>query len=679
MKRLILPILLLLIVLTLPPVSAATPVTALPEGEQLQSKSLIVGVPKDFPPYYFINKNNQNDGYAIDVFNQLAKKMGLKPEYRTYETWFSTLHALKSNEIDLIPNIGITESRQAFTLFTDPVETFRVSFFVRTTDSIRSVDDIGERSIAVLKGNVAEKKLANRKDLNLKKYNVFSEALFDLITGKVDVLAYPETVVKRALKDAGLEDRLVALTPSIAEIKRAIGISSKQPELHARIDAAVKKYVGSKQFQAIYTKWFGKPESFWTAELVFWTMLIISILIIMAIFIHRYFLLTRMAKRMQQESEGLRQAEDRYRLLFEASADAIMLLGKDHFITCNQAALDLFGCPDKETFQRLSPSDLSPPRQPGGLDSMSAARSKVEQALKKGSVLFEWVHWHYETHKKFTADVLLSAVVVDKQPVVLSVVRDVSARAEKEKQMLAARQASEQASEEKSRFLANISHELRTPMHAVMSFSSLGLKHAENEKVKSYLEKIHISGERLTVLLNDLLDLSKLETGEQTLDFAENNLTAIALESIDELSGLAKEKNILIEINDDKTCFGNFDAKSIQQVIINLLSNAIKFSPPESEIRIHLSEQNRKDQSRLVFSITDQGIGIPEDEINDVFNSFVQSSKTRSTSEGTGLGLPISREIISLHNGRIWAVSPPKDKAAGSEFIFEIPVNRLGQ
>ena len=243
-------------------------------------------------------------------------------------------------------------------------------------------------------------------------------------------------------------------------------------------------------------------------------------------------------------------------------------------------------------------------------------------------------------------------------------------------ELIEAKDMAEKANLEKSRFLANMSHELRTPMHAIMSFSSLGLKKAVDGKVRDYLEKIHFSGDRLTRLLDDLLDLSKLESGKLTADFEQADLTALIRNCLSEVDSLISQKglNISIDTEVERPC--ELDKKFIHQVVINLFSNAIKFSPYEGEITINLDQVTHDGIACWQMTVSDEGVGIPSDELEEVFDKFVQSSKTRSGGGGTGLGLPISREIITLHNGRIWAESPAIGKQLGSSFIFYIPVKQ---
>ena len=234
----------------------------------------------------------------------------------------------------------------------------------------------------------------------------------------------------------------------------------------------------------------------------------------------------------------------------------------------------------------------------------------------------------------------------------------------------AAKIKAETANAEKSRFLANISHELRTPMHAIHSFTHLTLKRELDDKARHFLQNIDKSTDRLMTLLNDLLDLSKLEAGKKELHLRQCSIKKLIEDVLHFLSALINQRHLIIETNDIAESTANIDVDLMTQVFTNLLSNAIKFSPQNGKIKLisHL----QKDE--LFFSIEDEGVGVPADEFESIFDSFVQSTKTRSDSGGTGLGLPITKEIIELHGGEIWVESPPRDKENGSVFSFRIPV-----
>lgn len=249
-----------------------------------------------------------------------------------------------------------------------------------------------------------------------------------------------------------------------------------------------------------------------------------------------------------------------------------------------------------------------------------------------------------------------------------------------------AKNIAEQANQSKSEFLANMSHELRTPMHAILSFSNIGLKKLETvppAKLGDYFSKISQSGNRLMTLLNDLLDLAKLEAGKIEFKFGDADLAEIidlcAREQETRLQEQAITLNIALHVCKTK---GVFDQVKIGQVVTNLLSNSIKFTPEGKQIFIsvvedtlptgHRKEDHHHLSKALRLTVRDEGFGVPKDEFEDVFDKFIQSSKTKSGAGGTGLGLAICKEIIEGHNGYIWVENSAD---GGAMFSFIIPVN----
>lgn len=250
-----------------------------------------------------------------------------------------------------------------------------------------------------------------------------------------------------------------------------------------------------------------------------------------------------------------------------------------------------------------------------------------------------------------------------------------------------ARDAAEIANKAKSEFLANMSHELRTPMHAIVSFTTLCLKQIKNlplknkstEKLLRFLSNIEVSSQRLLTLLNDLLDLSKLESGIADLNLTKNDLFLLSQQIHTEYSAKAQEKHINFIVDKPTTspvilC----DKNKILQVFSNLIANAIKFSPARKKILVSFASKeiilgkrstDTEATAGILFSISDQGVGIPDDELSTVFNKFIQSSKTKTGAGGTGLGLAISQEIITAHKGKIWAEHNPEGGAVFKVFF----------
>jgi signal transduction histidine kinase len=232
------------------------------------------------------------------------------------------------------------------------------------------------------------------------------------------------------------------------------------------------------------------------------------------------------------------------------------------------------------------------------------------------------------------------------------------------------RDAANKANKAKSIFLANISHEIRTPMHGILSFARFGLKKVEEsskDKLKTYFTEIYDSSLKLMDLLNEILDLSKLESGKQSnYTMKYGNIKNIAYSVCHQMGSFAQEKGlniVVVEKNEEICSF--FDEERIVQVFRNLVTNAIKFST-QGDITVHIYES----QGLITCEVVNKGVGIPHAELQQIFDKFFQSSKTRTGAGGTGLGLAICREIIHGHKGKIWAESESDGK---TRFIFEIP------
>ena len=237
-----------------------------------------------------------------------------------------------------------------------------------------------------------------------------------------------------------------------------------------------------------------------------------------------------------------------------------------------------------------------------------------------------------------------------------------------------AKDHAEQANQAKSEFLANMSHELRTPMHAILSFSDIGARRKEGGK--NYYERISQSGKRLLHLLDNLLDLSKLEAGRMELDSRQCSVKQVVETVIAEFHSLAPERGLrLVTQIDDSVQNGRMDRNKIMQVLRNLLSNAIKFSVVgDITVRVFpIVENPETGGSAVGISVEDYGIGIPVDEHDHVFDKFAQSSKTTTAAGGTGLGLAICKEIVELHGG---SIEIDKDRLQGTCISFHIPQQR---
>ena len=377
---------------------------------------------------------------------------------------------------------------------------------------------------------------------------------------------------------------------------------------------------------------------------------------------------TELVERLQDTVDALIEKDSLLRVIYKHTPDAIMLFERDgKIIEANDACcslfsiasndfqgLNVFNLLDKPSADEISKKvstlnvnrqfscDLYLPREEGiGIPLVGSFNEIDHHGEIALAVIFKNV-----THLKQKEDLLLEAKDMLEE--------EVRARTS---QLEHAKNLAEAANHSKSEFLANMSHELRTPMHSILSFARFGLDKLKKgelavDKLLKYFTRIESSGERLLSLLNNLLDLSKLDVGKFPFNPKEHELSYIIKTAIDDVSGTAMEKGIDIKYQPPVTqVSAQCDEEQINQLLRNILGNALKFSNSHSVITITLNLV----QDMAVIEVIDSGVGIPEEELEHVFSKFVQSSKTDNGSGGTGLGLALCREFISLHKGTISA------------------------
>jgi signal transduction histidine kinase len=230
----------------------------------------------------------------------------------------------------------------------------------------------------------------------------------------------------------------------------------------------------------------------------------------------------------------------------------------------------------------------------------------------------------------------------------------------------------EVASEHKSHFLANMSHELRTPLNAIIGFSQ-GLRQRLfgpiNEKQEEYLDDILSSGNHLLSLINDVLDLSKVEAGQVELEVASFSLREALERGVVMVREPATRDGVRLSLElAPGVDLVAGDERRLRQVIFNLLSNAVKFTPEGGEVVVATASRDHE----VLISVTDTGPGIRVEDHERIFEEFQQTDVGVQQREGTGLGLALSKRLVELHGGRIWVESEP---GHGSRFVFTLPAN----
>lgn len=365
--------------------------------------------------------------------------------------------------------------------------------------------------------------------------------------------------------------------------------------------------------------------------------------------------------------------EVQYRELVENANSIILRMDMKGNVTFfNRYAQDFFGYRQEEILGKnvigtiVAPADTSGRDLKAMIDDMelhpsSYVNNENENMLRGGARV--WIAW---TNK----------VILDEDgraSEIFCIGNNITKLKQAEEEILKAKEAAESANKAKSSFLANMSHELRTPLNAIIGFSELMKDEsvgALNEKQGEYLGYVWESGKHLLSLINDILDLSKVEAGKMELEPAEFDLKELLKKSLMFVSEKAAKHAIALstDIKEDVGII-RADERKVKQVVFNLLSNAMKFTPDGGKIGI---DAKKTDENEILVCVWDTGIGVEAKDSHKIFSEFEQINSEYSRKyAGTGLGMPLSKKFIELHGGRMWFESEGKDR--GTRFYFTLP------
>jgi len=393
------------------------------------------------------------------------------------------------------------------------------------------------------------------------------------------------------------------------------------------------------------------------------------------------------ARKHKALADSLRVSEERFRVLFESSHDAMMTLDPPtwRFTSGNPATVAMFGARDVEELTSRAPWNLSPERQPDGRASAEKSKEMIETAMREGSNFFEWTHKRIDG-EEFPATVLLSRMEYAGKAVLQATVRDITEQKQAEDAIRQAKDQAEQANIAKSAFLANMSHEIRTPMTAVLGFAEMTdasidccavcPQHTScptRTQNKESIQVIRRNGEHLLGLINNVLDLSKIEAGKMEVERVACSPVQIVEEAVSSMRVKAIEKGLSLDARYEFPLPEAIlsDPARVRQILVNLVGNAVKFtSRGRVEIVLRCAADVPAGRATIAFDVKDTGIGMTGEQVDRIFQPFAQAdSSTTRQYGGTGLGLAISKRLAETMGGDIQVLSRPGE---GSTFTFTL-------
>ncbi len=396
------------------------------------------------------------------------------------------------------------------------------------------------------------------------------------------------------------------------------------------------------------------------------------------------------AEGMAHDITERRMEEEKFRVLFESSFEANILFDSYRIIDCNQAFLDLFQFESKEEVLKNSPCQLCDEYQSNGLKSQQLMLEAMENARQQQSFKLA-IEFKRSDQHIFPTEMSITSVVISDNLFYIGIIHDMTERIRAEQEIIAAKEQAEKANKAKSDFLSNMSHELRTPLNGVLGYAQILLNQPDTTPQQSKsLDAIESCGRHLLTLINDVLDLSKIESGKLEITETTFDLRRFVNDIYNIVSPKAEMKNLQVKLLLDEKLppYIKTDATKLSQILVNLMGNAIKFTEQgEVSLELTLLDQQGEPhdptqahmpqsfpQKAIRFKVQDTGIGIAKEKQQEIFEAFKQAQEGMAV-EGTGLGLAISKRLAE-----ILGFSPihlQSDEGKGSCFSFVMPLKKI--
>ena len=356
------------------------------------------------------------------------------------------------------------------------------------------------------------------------------------------------------------------------------------------------------------------------------------------------------AAQRERADKALRESEQKFRALFEASSQGVMLHDEEKFLEVNPATLRIMGYASARELIGKHPADTSPLTQPNGENSATLAQQHIAECMARGNARFDWVS---RTAKGdlIQLEVILTRIPMGGRPIIQAVINDISERKKAEAELLKALAREKELGQLKSNFVSMVSHEFRTPLGVILSSAEILESYFDQlqpEERRDQLQSIQKNTRRMAGLMEEVLLLGMVEAGKMDFKPAPLDLRSFCARLIDELRSATDNKCPLRHTLRSVPETANADERLLRHIFTNLLSNAVKYSAAGSAVEFDIDRAGRD----AICRVRDRGMGIPEQDLAQLFNAFYRGGNVGGT-PGTGLGLTIVRRCVELHRGRI--------------------------
>jgi len=606
-----------------------------------QHKIVTVGIDKEWKPFDFLDKYGKHNGLSQEYLSLITQKTGLEFKIVTYPKWSMVVKALKDKDIDMISAITYLKEREDCLDFSRGYLEYGFAIVThRSQQFFYTLDEFANKKIGVVQGYATEDILLKHyPNMKIHRYINIPDMLKGLDKNEVDAVFDNSVSLAYYIKSGGYTYFMMSAASDIPKQQVSIGVAKDNKILLSIINKALQS-ITPLEHKNIYEKWV----SFDFAKVVDYEILykVITIFVLLIIGLLYW---NRKIKQAQRQLLQLLEAiplqiivTNKYGVIQDLNSKAIESIGKKEELLGN--FIDIVYADDNiypDIYQQLLDYNL------------------IEKEMLRYKYKDQTVH-----------DMLVSIVPFKylNKIYFIHISVDVTQHIQYEKQL-------QEANEIKSRFLANVSHEIRTPINAIIGFSDMLQKELEDLKFVKYINSINNAGKKLLHLVNEILDASKIEANKIEIIKKQTDIYNLIseIEEVFALSVTQKGLKFDINIQDKLPSSIIIDEVKVYQVLINLISNALKFTK-DGYIKLDVSFKYIKDNTiELVFKVEDSGIGIQADQLEKIFEPFQQQEKQdEKIYGGTGLGLYIVNQYVEMMDGAISVIS----NAQGSTFIVTL-------
>ena len=619
---------------------------------------------EDYRPYSFYDDDGRMSGHDVELVTILANRMKMNLDLK-FLSWHDAIDVMREGRADILMTcdysdtfFGTSDLRKSAPISYD-------DFVVYSKKRMAYTDELYSKQISVMRdGNVLANLRMFRLDKNCRYYKNNRDAMQALKNGEVDCAIMRNTIGNLLLEELEIDD--ISQQLSLGRSYMCFAVNDRDMELTSRIDSTMKCIIQDNELQVLREKWltvFVKPLTM--AEILSkkpW----IGVAFIMAVLlVFAGFMRSRQIKR-KDKKERFRYMQVVDNLAKDFECINYVILQKD------KAQDSIMRIRVSDAFRRNIPYWENENLFGKRLDIMAdtivvpedrerflkmTRREWMLENVGKGQPYF--VNFRAKIDDKIQYYQLKYNSVTDRKGKIVGFVFGTRNIDEEMRNEIATKEKLEKANESKTHFLFNMSHDIRTPMNAIIGFTNLAKKHfAEKEVVRTYLSKIEISCNHLLDLINEVLDMSRVEAGKLHSELKIVDMRAEAENLITICRGTASAKNIQLSLvcNDIKYPVVSADQLHINQIMMNILGNAIKYTMPGGSVIYTVSElqSDREDYGYYEFMVRDTGIGMSKEFLGKVFDSFSrEQTHTVSGIQGTGLGMSIVKRLVDYMDGTI--------------------------